>query len=149
MISSRFISYVVSLSVVFFAMTQASKAQSDLIKDIAPDAVAAGTTKYDSPACEKHNERVKKGKKSTGKYAALGDNTVNCRENCMKSSGGSGKYWIGTAPACKGSRKSCTSKNQRYVTWSYCGNGKTCLSGKKVLCNANKKPKKKGGGGGT
>ncbi len=42
--------------------------------------------------------------------------------------------WIGTAPACKGSKRDCTKRKGTYVKSSKKGNGSKCWSGKKVLC---------------
>lgn len=42
--------------------------------------------------------------------------------------------WIGTAPVCAGKPTDCTNRGMRYVRSSVYGNGKKCLSGRKVLC---------------
>ena len=42
--------------------------------------------------------------------------------------------WVGKAPACNASAKSCTDRGMVYVRQSKSGDGKSCVTGKKVLC---------------
>lgn len=42
--------------------------------------------------------------------------------------------WLGTAPFCKAKRSDCSKYGMEYVRESKTGNGKKCVSGKKVLC---------------
>ena len=44
--------------------------------------------------------------------------------------------WIGKAPACNASPKSCTERGMVYVRQSKSGDGRSCVTGKKVLCRS-------------
>lgn len=46
--------------------------------------------------------------------------------------------WVGTAPFCAGKRSDCTKRGMRAVMFHKRGNGKTCTSGRKVLCSKRK-----------
>ena len=66
----------------------------------------------------------------------------DCRTNCEKYDAGSGYKWFGKAPSCTGSKmdkntkayKDCVDMGGEAIDWSYCGNGKPCITGNKILC---------------
>jgi len=49
---------------------------------------------------------------------------------------GERRVWVGTAPFCGGRTSDCTKRNMTVVKFDKKGNGKTCSSGKKVLCES-------------
>lgn len=68
--------------------------------------------------------------------------TVSPGCKCTKVEADPGYKWYGKAPTCSGDKlnlntkaaKKCTDQGGEVVDWSYCGDGKTCSSGNKILC---------------
>jgi len=68
--------------------------------------------------------------------------TINPGCKCEQREAPPGHKWYGKAPACSGNEldlntkaaKKCTDIGGQVVDWSFCGDGKTCSSGNKILC---------------
>jgi len=95
-----------------------------------------------SAECEK---RLGKGTTSTNTstMGTLYDHSqTSCRSSCQKITANKGYTWYGTAPFCGGDKmdenatayKNCKDAKGTPVDWSYCGDGKTCSRGTKILC---------------
>ncbi|MFW6027901.1 MAG: sphingomyelin phosphodiesterase [bacterium] len=81
--------------------------------------------------CAKYGmEYVRSSKRGDGKKCVSGKKVL-----CRAVHSEPGQRWIGTAPICKARNSDCRNKlGMRYVTSAKCGDGKCCMSGKKVLC---------------
>jgi hypothetical protein len=96
-----------------------------------------GTGIETSAECEARvaaaNADAQAGESKAAGVMAVGE---DCRTSCKKIEAGDGQQWIGTAPSCsmKNAKQGCKDLGGTVVDWSYCGDGKYCVTGKKILC---------------
>ncbi len=77
---------------------------------------------------------IKSNKRGDGKKCLTG-RKVLCRQKTVAPEPRvPGQKWFGSAPFCGGKKSDCSKRGMTFVRYSKRGNGKSCVSGRKVLC---------------
>lgn len=96
-----------------------------------------------SAQCEARLKGAASSTQDTNKAGGMYNLDVkSCRSSCISSSAQEGIQWFGTAPACSGDEMKknkkaytdCQLAGGTPIDWSYCGDGKTCVTGSKIKC---------------
>ncbi len=86
--------------------------------------------------CQKQGlEYVRSDKSGNGESCTFGTKVL-CRGERKRATADTREVWVGTAPACAATARDCTRLGMSYVRSDRYGDGSTCLSGTKVLCQA-------------
>lgn len=127
---------------ILFVHGSAAESLYDYSKQ-APQANTTIKSNFETSAeCE---ERVKsQGSANTSKSGSylMSSSQQDCRTTCQKWEAKPGEQWYGKAPSCGGRKmgknsqpyKDCVNAGGKPLDWSYCGDGKTCATGTKILC---------------
>ncbi len=85
---------------------------------------------------------IRSDKRGSGSKCWTG-RKVLCRQKTTPPIRVPGQKWFGTAPFCGGKKSDCSKRGMTFVRSSVRGNGKKCVSGRKVLCKPVKLAKGK------
>lgn len=81
---------------------------------------------------------IKSDKRGDGKKCMTGKKIL-CRQKSIPPAPRiPGQKWFGTAPFCGAKKSDCSKRGMTFVRYSNRGNGKKCVSGRKVLCKPAK-----------